>query len=89
MHVLIKHSWFAAFMGLVAFYFAIPKLQTGDSHYMIATADLFLRTGSLDMRPLARADKGVSLPDNYQFVVAAPLSRPRLSRRRRRRASSP
>jgi Dolichyl-phosphate-mannose-protein mannosyltransferase len=78
MRALIKRSWIAAFLGLVAFYFAIPELQTGDSHYMIATADLLLRTGSLDMRPLARADKGVPLPDNYQFVVAASALAPEI-----------
>ena len=56
-------------MGLLAFYYAIPELQIGDSHYMIAISDLLLRTGSLDMRPLARADKNLPLPINNQFIV--------------------
>ncbi len=78
MRALIKNSRIAAFLGLAAFYFVIPELHTGDSRYMIATADLFLRTGSFDMRPLARADKSLSLPDNYQFVVAAPALAPEI-----------
>ncbi len=65
----IKSSWIAAFLGLVAFYYAVPEMQIGDSHYMIAISDLLLRTGSLDMRPLARADKNLPLPINNQFIV--------------------
>ena len=53
----------------MAFYYAVPQLQIGDSHYMIAISDLLLRTGSLDMRPLARADKDLPLPVNNQFIV--------------------
>ncbi len=69
MRGLLKHSWIAGFLGLVAFYYAVPQLQIGDSHYMIAISDLLLRTGSLDMRPLARADKDFPLPVNNQFIV--------------------
>jgi hypothetical protein len=64
-------SWIAAFMGLVAFYYVIPQLSITDSRYVIATADSLLRTGSLDLRPLVRADKDLPLPVNNLLLVAA------------------
>ena len=48
MRGLLKSAWIAAFLGLVALYYALPQTQIGDSRYVIATADLLLRTGSLD-----------------------------------------
>lgn len=69
----MRGSWIAALIGLAAFYYALPQLQLemNDSRYVLATADLLLRTGSLDMRPLVRADKQMPLTDNPQLLARA------------------
>jgi hypothetical protein len=71
MRGLLKSPWIIAFLGLTACYFAIPQMLITDSRYVIAIADLLLRTGGLDMRPLVRADKGLPLPVNNQILVRA------------------
>jgi hypothetical protein len=53
------------------FYYAIPQMVITDSRYVIAIADLLLRTGNLDMRPLVAADKGLPLPRSPFLVVRA------------------
>jgi hypothetical protein len=68
---LIRRSWIAAFLGLMVFYYTIPQTVITDSRYVIVIADLLLRTGSLDLRALAAADKGLPLRENYQLLVAA------------------
>jgi hypothetical protein len=55
----------------MVFYYAIPQMVITDSRYVIAIADLLLRTGSLDLRPLVAADKGLPLRGNTFLLVRA------------------
>ena len=70
MRGMIGISWIAALLGLAAFYYAIPQLEITDSRYVIAVSDTILRSGSLDLRPLVRAD--TKPPPVYSFHHLAP-----------------
>ena len=63
--------WIAAISGLFSFYYTIPQLEITDSRYVLATADVLIQTGSLDLWPLVRADKNLPLASNGQVMVRA------------------
>lgn len=68
---LLTKSWFAAIFALTIFYYAIPQLAITDSRYVLATADLLLRTGDLNLWPVANADTAMPLAKNGQLLVRA------------------
>ncbi len=55
----------------MAFYYFIPELEITDSRYVLGMSDAFLRSGSLDMRPLVEADANKAPVDNYYFLIGS------------------
>jgi hypothetical protein len=68
-HSSMRLGWVVAFSALMAFYYFIPELEITDSRYVLGTSDAFVRTGSLDMRRLVKADANKALVDNYYFLI--------------------
>lgn len=65
----MRLGWVVAFSALMAFYCFIPELEITDSRYVLGISDAFVRSGSLDMRPLVEADANQLLVDNYYFLI--------------------
>ena len=68
-HSSMRLGWVVAFSALMAFYYFIPELEITDSRYVLGISDAFLRSGSLDMRRLVKADANEALVDNYYFLI--------------------
>ena len=68
-HSSMRLGWVVAFSALMAFYYFIPELEVTDSRYVLGISDAFLRSGSLDMRRLVKADANEALVDNYYFLI--------------------
>jgi hypothetical protein len=66
---LMRLGWVVAFPELAAFYYFIPELEITDSRYVLGISDAFLRSGSLDMRWLVKADANEAPVDNYYFLI--------------------
>ena len=65
----IRLGWVVGFAALMAFYYLIPELEITDSRYVLGISDAFVRSGSLDMRPLVKADAKMALDHNYYFLI--------------------
>ncbi len=65
----MRLGWVVAFSALMAFYYLIPELEITDSRYVLGISDAFVRSGSLDMRALVKADANKPLVDNYYFLI--------------------
>ena len=65
----MRLGWVVAFSALMAFYYFIPELEITDSRYVLGISDAFLRSGSLDMRRLVKADANEALVKNYYFLI--------------------
>ena len=65
----MRLGWVVGFSALMAFYYFIPELEITDSRYVLGISDAFVRSGSLDMRSLVKADAKMALADNYYFLI--------------------
>src|SRR5271156_4410823 len=68
-HSSMRLGWIVAFSALMTFYYFIPELEITDSRYVLGASDAFVRSGSLDMRPLVKADDNEALVENYYFLI--------------------
>lgn len=82
-------GWIVAFAALMAFYYLIPELEITDSRYVLGVSDAFVRSGSLDMRPLVKADAHMALADNYHFLIRSTDLTPEIIAAARKAGVSP